>query len=506
MNKFGKISGIISFVFLLAGFILNFFYQEDFFYWKIALLIGVIFVIIFILFSMQEIKTFFKNKNLRYGANAVVLSIVVLSILAVINLFNYQYHFQWDFTKLAKYTLSEQTRKVLGNLKNDIKITCFFQDGSPDKEFLKDLLKDYSSLSKKVKFEFIDPDKNPKVAKGYKITEYGIILFESDGRENRTKGISEQDITNTIIKVTRKSKKVIYFTEDHGEKDINALPTIKDSYSIARDLLVKESYEVKKISLLTIPSVPDNCSALVIGGPKKEFSLKEEESINNYLLKGGKALFLLDPDSSNDLDDFLKKWGIKLQRNSIVDKIQFFGGDNFIPAVNTYGSHEITGNFNYPTLYPLAQSISSGVDKEQKNLTFIPLAMTSANSWGKKNPERLEFNQQEDQRGPLTVACVVTKSVPENKGKNPEIVVFGDSDFVSNAYFNLFGNGDLFLNSVNWLAKEQDLISIRPKPREFSSVNLTRNTGNFIFFVVVILFPCFILIFGGVIWIKRRKL
>ena len=506
MNKFGKISGIISFVFFLASFLLNFFYQEDFFYWKITLLIGVAFVIICILFSIKEIKIFLKNKNLKYGANTVVLSFVVLSIFAVINLFSSQYHFQWDFTKLAKYTLYEQTRKGVGKLKNDIKITCFFQDGSPDKEFIKDLLKDYSYLSRRVKFEFIDPDKNPKIAKEYKIIEYGIILFECDGHENRIKGISEQDITNAIIKVTRKSKKVIYFVEGHGEKDINALPTIKDSYSIARDLLVRESYEVKKILLLTIPSVPDDCSALVIGGPKKEFSLNEEESLNNYLLKGGKALFLLDPDSSKNLDDFLKKWGVKLQRNSIVDKTQFFGGDNFIPAVTTYGSHEITRNFNYPTLYPLAQSISSGIDKERNDLTFIPLAMTSINSWAKKNSERVEFNPQEDQRGPLMVACAVIKSIPGNKEKNPAVVVFGDSDFVSNAYFNLFGNGDLFLNSINWLAEEKDLISIRPKPRDFSSVNLTRSKGNFIFFILVILFPSFILIFGGIIWFRRRRL
>jgi len=446
------------------------------------------------------------GKKLKYGANSVILGIALLLILVIINFFSSRYHFRWDFTKSERYSLSEQTKKVLNNLKNDIKITCFFQEEAQDKEALKDLLKEYSYLSRRVKFEFFDPDKNPKVAKRYRITEYNTILIESENREDKVKGISEQDVTNAIIKITRKSKKVIYFTQGHGEKDIEALASSRESCSMVKDSLIRQGYEVKKISLLTTPLVPDDCSAIVISGPRKEFSLREKEVLNSYLLKGGKALFLLDPDSSPDLDGFLKEWGVRLQKNFIIDKVQFFGGDNSIPAVTTYGSHEITKNFSYPTFYPLAQSISSGIEKDQADFTFTPLAMTSKNSWAEKNLERIEFNQKEDQQGPLIIACAVTKTLPGNKGKNAKIIIFGDSDFILNAYFNFYGNGDIFLNSINWLAEEEDLISIRPKPRDFSSVQLTRQKGNIIFFLSVIALPSFILILGGVIWLRRRKL
>ncbi|OGL41175.1 MAG: hypothetical protein A3C43_09320 [Candidatus Schekmanbacteria bacterium RIFCSPHIGHO2_02_FULL_38_11] len=447
-------------------------------------------------------------KNLKYGANALVLSITILSIIIILNFFSSQYHFRWDFTKSEKYSLSEQTKKVLSNLSNDINIICFFQEEAEGKDSLKDMLREYSYSSGKIKYEFIDPDKNPKVAKRYNISEYNTVLIESNGQVNRIKGTSEQDITNAIIRIKRKTKKIICFVEGHGEKDIDASAGRKDSYSILKDFLVKQNYEARKISLLALPSVPDDCSVIVVSGPKKEFFPKEKESLNNYFLKGGRAFLLLDPDSSEDLVEFLKEFGVKMERDFIVDKTsQVFGGDIFVPVANTYGNHEITKNFHYPTFYPLARTISSGIEKGQENLTFTPLAMTSGNSWAKKNSsEKIEFNPKEDLQGPLVIGCVVTKSFTGNGEKDTRIVIFGDSDFISNAYFNLSGNGDLFLNSINWLAEEKDLISIRPKTKDFSSVQLTKQTGYFIFYFSVIILPSLVLILGGVIWIRRRKL
>src|SRR3990172_5584194 len=176
-------------------------------------------------------------KNLKYGANVFVLSITILFIIVILNFFSSRYHFRWDFTKSEKYALSEQTKKVLSNLSNEIKIICFFQEEAEGKDSLKDLLKEYSYSSGKIKYEFIDPDKNPKVAKKYNISEYNTVLIDSNGKISRIKGTSEQDITNAITRTKRKTKKIIYFVEGHGEKDVDASPDRKDSYSILKDFL-----------------------------------------------------------------------------------------------------------------------------------------------------------------------------------------------------------------------------------------------------------------------------
>ena len=447
------------------------------------------------------------GKSLKYGLNVFILTVIILLIIIIINFFSYQYNLRLDLTRSEKYSLSEQTKKVLRGLKNEIKIICFFQEEAQGKASLKELLREYSYSSKKIKFEFLDPDKNPRTAKAYNVNEYNTILIESNNQVSRIKGSSEQDITNAIIKITRKAKKIIYFVEGHGEKDIEGRADNSASYSMLKDSLLKQSYGVKKISLLTVSSIPAECSVIIIGGPKKEISSNEKEILNSYLLKGGNGVFLLDPDSGADMEEFLKTYGVRMEKNFIIDKTsQILGGDYFIPVISTYGNHEITKNFNYTTFFPLARSVSSAIGKDQTGLTFTPLAITSENSLAKKNPDKIEFNPKEDEKGPLNIACAVTKTNQGKNGKDTRIVVFGDSDFISNAYFNLSGNGDLFLNSLNWLAEEEDLISIRPRPIEFTNVQISKRKGYFIFYLSVIIIPASILVLGGIIWIRRRRL
>ena len=127
------------------------------------------------------------GKSLKYGLNAFTLSAIILLIIVIINFFSHQYNLRLDLTKSEKYSLSEQTKKVLRGLKNEIKIICFFQEEAQGKTSLKELLKEYSYLSKKFKFEFIDPDKNPKAARAFKVNEYNTIFIENNNQINRIK-------------------------------------------------------------------------------------------------------------------------------------------------------------------------------------------------------------------------------------------------------------------------------------------------------------------------------
>ena len=147
---------------------------------------------------------------------------------------------------------------------------------------------------------------------------------------------------------------------------------------------------------------------------------------------------------------------------------------------------------------------------------------TSNNSWGESDFESgtVNFDAESDLKGPVSVAVVASKLLDseETHQKNKEtqghkksqpkatLVVIGDSDFANNRYSNFSGNGDFFLNTVSWLAEEENLISIRPKKRKNTPIHLTRSWGSAIFVLGIFVFPGIVAGAGLRIWWRRRGL
>jgi len=484
---------------------------------SISLILGLVLSLIFIIGNLDKLKRFFERRSARYGTNALAMALMVVGILILINFISGRHNRRFDTTAGGQFSLAEQTKKVLKSLKKEVKITAFFRPENRGR--MEDLLSEYAYYSRKIKYEFIDPDKRPAVAKRYGIKSYGTTVIEAPGKEERIFTTSEQDLTNAIIKVTREGKKVIYFLEGHGEKDIDVeLVGNKggDGYSFAKKAMQNEDYEVKKILLAREEKVPDDCTVLVVAGPKTDLLPKEKEMIQKYLDKGGKALFLLDPPPANGLKDLLDRWGFEIGDDVILDVSgigSLFGAGPSIPIVARYEKHTITENFRIMTAFPYARSVSVK-EKPGEGISVQALAKTSSRSWAESdlNQPEAKFDRDKDRRGPITVAAVATKDVETKEATSPisgkkkktRIVVFGDSDFCSNAYFHFQGNGDLFMNAISWLAEEEDLISIRPKSPEDRRVNLTKRQSKIIFWVGVVLLPLAVLGTGIVIYAKRR--
>jgi ABC-type uncharacterized transport system involved in gliding motility auxiliary subunit len=204
-----------------------------------------------------------------------------------------------------------------------------------------------------------------------------------------------------------------------------------------------------------------------------------------------------------------------------VDTVsRLLGGDYFMPVVSEYEFHEITQRFRYATFFPFARSISL-VEPKPEAATLTLLAKTSPNSWAERQLKEKEakFDKDKDQQGPISLAVAgtwktKTEAKPEEKPQEPQpeaerearFVVIGDSDFVKNRYYGLSGNGNFFLNAVNWLTEEADLISIQPKTQMPRTIQLTPSQGRLLFFVSVIILPLAVLLFGLSIWLRRRSL
>jgi gliding motility-associatede transport system auxiliary component len=510
--------------------------------------IGVVALVVYIVLNLSSLKRSVSRKSFLYSGNLIVIIVLVLAILVLLNYFLSRHNHRFDFTEAKLHSLSDQSIQVLKNLNKDVQIKGFFREGNYGRAQMEDLLKNFSYYSKKIKSEFIDPDKNPGLVKAYEITQDGTTILEVGGQQNRITTSTEEDLINALINATRESKKVIYFLEGHGEHSIEQTEDI--GFSFAKDELQKLGYEAKKLTLALSETFPKDCALLVIPGPQKDLLPDELETIKAYIDKGGRVFFMVDPEVANGLIPYLSHFGVKIENDVVVDRVsRLFGGDYFMPVITEYETHEITRNFRYATFFPYARSVEPA-DQKPDGVTISILGKTSPNSWSERELDKKEvtFDKDKDKQGPISLAVVATiqakpeekkaetegaageKTAPEkpegeaksdqNKSEeksteatpSPEpkkegrIAVFGDSDFASNRYISLSGNANFFLNVANWLTEESDLISIQPRTSSPRMVQFTPSQGRLIFLVSVVILPLAILVLGILVWRRRRSL
>lgn len=467
------------------------------------------------------------RKSLLYSGNMVLIVLLVLAILGLANYFLAKHNHRWDFTAAKVHSLSGQSVAVLEALKTDVSFKGFFREGNPGRAAMENLLKIYAYHSPRVHYEFVDPDKNPGLVKRYGVTQDGTTILEAGDKEGRVTTTTEEDLTNALIKATRAGKKVVYFLEGHGEESVDG--TGDNSFSTAKTELEKLGYEVKKQNLALADRFPPDCALLVVPGPQKDLLPNEYETVKSYIGRGGRALFLVDPETPTLLPLLLADYGFKLDNDIVVDTVsRLLGGDYFMPVVSEYEPHAITDKFGYATFFPYARSVEVGEIKPE-GATVTELAKTSPNSWAERELDQKEvkFNPAKDRQGPVGLAAVSDFKVkpasspapaaaqpgeaqpaagPEAAEKDARVAVIGDSDFVKNRYFGLSGNGNFFLNVANWLTEEADLIAIQPKTQAPRTIQLTPSQGRLIFLVSVVILPLLVLLLGVSVWLRRRSL
>jgi ABC-type uncharacterized transport system involved in gliding motility auxiliary subunit len=494
-------------------------------------IIGFLCLVAYVVGSFNTILDYFKRRSARHGASALVMILLVLGILVFVEAISARHSVRLDLTASKTFTLSEQTSRILKNLEKPVRVTAFYQEGSPEAEEARVLLGQYDYASRKFSFTFVDPDRFPGKARRYNITAYGTLVLETDTREEKITQATEQELTNALLRVTRKAEKVIYFMSGHDERSTEDYG--KDGYSSIKKAIEDQNYVVRELLLMRAEQVPADASVLIIAGAKKTLFPEEISTLKRCIDQGGHLLILIDPETNTGLSELLKSHGIEVSEDVIVDKLsRLFGADYLTPIVSQYaGYHPITENFNTASFFPHARSIRVGKDVPLY-VQNTELAKTGPNSWAETDlimlrEGKASFDSQKDTMGPIPVAIVSTiqhqteeardsqieetvgykAEEPDEKRSAPRparIVVFGDSDFVGNSYLNLSGNRDLFMNALSWLAEEEDLIAIRPKKRESQPVVLSYTEGRIIFWTSVVLLPAAVLIFGIIVLRLRR--
>jgi ABC-type uncharacterized transport system involved in gliding motility auxiliary subunit len=203
----------------------------------------------------------------------------------------------------------------------------------------------------------------------------------------------------------------------------------------------------------------------------------------------------------------MTKWSVDVGNNIVLDISgmgRLLGMGPAAPLVNSYGQHAITERMRLMTFFPLARSVSPATPPVE-GITVDKLLNTNDRSWGETDTKsgEAQFNEGKDLKGPVTIAVAVSKDAGDNK--KSRMVVYGDSDFATNASYAQAGNGNLFTNTVNWLARDENFISIKPKSQDDRRLEMTEAQGRLVSYVVLILLPVGVLITGISVWMKRRK-
>ncbi|GAK51008.1 putative ABC-type uncharacterized transport system involved in gliding motility auxiliary [Candidatus Moduliflexus flocculans] len=456
---------------------------------------------------MQHARTTSFWRSLKYGANTTAMTLIVLGIIVMVEAISARHSYRWDFTSNQRYTLSDQTKNVVSGLASDVTVLAFYSPTEGDRVAFEDRLKQYAALSKHLKYEFVDPDKFPARAQKYEIKTYGTIVLETEKKQEKITDSSEQSLTNGLIKVTRDQKKIIYMIKGHGEHDLADIS--EKGYSQAKKAMTDQSYDVKDLLLTQQQFIPTDAALVVMAGPQKDLLPAELDLLRNYLDKGGNLLLLLDPDQAPGMTAFVKEYGVILGDDMVIDRMsRMFGAGYETPVVMQYVGHPITDKFNMMTAFPVARSVQTA-ETLPAGVQADKLFFSSPDSWAETSKAELQsgavqFDEGTDLRGPVPLAVIAGIATPDQTKKGSKMIVIGDSDFANNTYFAQVGNGDLFLNTVSWLAEEENLIAIRAKDPEIMPLMLTATQGRLAFLISLVVLPVFVIFMGVTMYIQRR--
>lgn len=460
----------------------------------------------------------------KYGTSAVLFTALAIALLSMLAFLSTRYHTRWDWTEAKSHSLTPQTHQLLSGLERDVHVTALYAAvaAAPARE----LLDRYTFVSDRLKVEYVDPQAQPG-----RVADLGVaperleggMLHVALGEESvEVRDLTEEALTNAIVKLARQEQKKVYFLIGHQERAVEGEGAEEGAgYAEAAKALANENYRVETLLLAAAGEVPEDADVVVAAGPTRPFHETEHRALERYLARGGALMALLDPRARTDLYPTLERFGVRLPDDVVLDRVQGLFGRPATPFAGEYGDHPITQPLRDSVLFHMARSVQVLPDAAG---TFTVLVRTGDQSWAETELD-LFFSEgraelgPEDTRGPVPVAVAgelsgldAAPGPDSEEGEEPtagapsaRLVVFGDSDFASNQLVGEFSNRDLFVNAVNWLLGDVDAIAVRPGQPRASRLQLTSEQFLQIRYLSLFVLPQAIAVLGVIAWWWRRR-
>lgn len=473
---------------------------------------GIVFLAlaVYAILEPERIRRFISGRQARYGSNALIMTIAFIGILIVGNVLAYQNPVTIaDLTEDKTNTLAPELVAALETLPEKITATGFFSQAMSTESATQLLNNIKANSNGKFDYQFIDPDRDPQSARSAGITGDGKILLQMGERKEIAAFASEAEILKAMLRLLNPDQHAVYFLAGHGEHDIDQGGDT--SMTRAKATLESKNYVVKTLNLLVDNEIPEDANVIVIAGPLKPISENEVKLLDEYLANGGSLIVMEDPtaltefgEDSDPLAEMLENdWGIVLNNDIVIDLQS--PEPTYAVSVIPYSPHPITsGMNNLASIYPFTRSITTDTPAEE--VTITALVNTRENSWGETDFQSLTAGGQvaldeSEVQGPLTLALAA-----ENNTSQARLVVFGTSAFATDNVFDAYGNGDMFVNSVDWSAEQEELASITPKtPTQRTFIVPSSIQWIAILLGSVIIIPGLWIVLGVSTWLKRRR-
>jgi len=476
-------------------------------------IVGLVLLGFWVGLDLEQVTRVFSGRGSFFATTAVGLGVVLLVGLGIANYaVATKFPKTWDFSENKIYTLTEDTQKTLANLKSPIHAYAFLTSTDRQYGIAKELLDRYHDLGKaNFVYDFVDPDKSPQLVSNFGIKKDSgpvLAIETSTKQQEKVNDLSEEGLTNAIVKVTHQAQKKIYFTTGHGEADIKDKQT-QEGYAVVVEKLANEGINSESFSLIETKDVPTDAAAVLVVGPRKRFLEQEAQSLKTYLEKGGRLLVMLDPQYDGGLANLLKAYGIELDNDVVIDPLARLQGTSpDVPIVQQYATSDITKGFTEYTVFPTTRSLIAATEPGTERP--LALATTNPTAFGETDFAQLaqgSATPEGKKHGSLAVAVLAKKAVTgaDKRSDEARIVAFGSSAWANNRWSQIGGNEDLFMNTVSYLAEATDRITIRARSREASHLAMTPQQTSLVQFFSIDVLPVTLIAIGIAVWRVRRS-
>ena len=533
------IAGVIG---LIVGAVLLAFIGSLKLYGGIVIGIGAVLVLLVGLSYFSQVLAAFFSRTGRYGVNTVIMTAAFFGLVALVNYVAFENHVRSDTTATNQFSLAHRTRDLLDGLNRPISVTAYYPDQIPSIEMLtrqgkvETTLSEFARRSGNFTFQFIDPQKEADLARSQGVTAYETLAVSAVGTDiidlvqptDDVYSRLEQDLYTALLVATETQQKKVYFLSGHGERDVNR--AAEDGYLKIREGLEVDNYQVETLPWAPVDeevAVPDDAALLVVAGPTGELPTAHLEALNYYMAgrhhdgeprrEAARVIFLAEPDTHETFRAFLAFWGVIVSDSYIRD---VEGSQPNAPRTLRVGIYnpqappEIVAPRGRPlnvAFMPGTAAIEPIIEESNTRLPR-PIAATTASARLIDDIERVDPVEGDPQRVYfpamyLDIIAPVGAAAPTARPPDNEIasmVVFGDSDFVSNRNVDRGSSAALFLNSANYLMGDYSLVSIRDREFVYREWNLDENEFNFVRFSTWLLLPGLMGIMAIVVWWVRR--
>jgi hypothetical protein len=440
--------------------------------------------------------------RIQSGIFVVLLALVT----ALVAYLAYQYRYEKDVTRAARNTLSAATIGALQQMQGPLRVTAYAvrQDtgGSNVHRMIEERVRNYQRAKRDLELRLVDPREQPKAAAeaGLRSPNTLVIEYQRRSEQIALSDFNEQNFANALQRLLRGANSLVLWLDGHGARKLDGVAN-HDLGSFGQQLREK-GFSTSSINLGLAQEVPANAALLVVTHPQVELQAGEVDKLLSYVDRGGNLLWLIDTEPLRGLQPLAEKLGLVLTPGTVIDPAlpPRSGPPVFAVAAN-YARHPVAGTLQYNTLFPHSRQI--GAD-DGSGWRVTPLIDVAPRGWVEtgKLDAKSTFDKSRDFPGPVNIAAALERTVGDREQR---IVIVGTGHFLSNSFIGNGGNLALGVSMMNWLAGEDALVTIDPRPAADTQLEVSTLQLYVIAVIVLLALPLLFALTGTVVWWRRRN-